>query len=663
MCAICGIVSFAEANAPSLHLLKSMLGRLAHRGPDGSGYYRDRNAALGHNRLAIVDLQGGAQPLANESGDLWISFNGEIFNFVELTEDLKALGHRFRTRSDTEVVVHAFEQWGADCFSRFNGQWAVALWDSRRRRLTLCRDRLGIRPLYYTRDAGRLLFASEIKALFADRSVRRAFDPNGLAQLFTFWTPVAPATLFEGVSEVRPGHVLEFDVSAGSTSERPFWEPSFAEQGSQMPDDDRRNGELLRHELARACHLRFTRSDVPVGAYLSGGLDSSIVAALVARESPSPLETFSIRFAQHEFDEGKYQSSMSERLGTRHHEVAVSNADIARVFPSVVWHAERPLLRTAPAPLFLLSRLARDLGFKVVVTGEGADELLGGYDLYREFKVRLFLARNPGSTVRAGILQQLYPWMERRPGTVPAFAEAFFRRHLDPADTGLSHRPRWDTTKALIALLAPELRERVDAFAPDQELLQLMPQEHRGWDPLSRAQWLELMTLLPGYILSAQGDRMLMAHSVEGRFPFLDHNVAEFAGRLPARHKILGLEEKHILKLACGDLVPDAILRRPKQPYRAPDAAGFFAASQPEWLTYITDSARLRRVGLFKPDAVQKLISKCRAANGAPMSNTDNMRLVGVLSTLLVQQQFIDGDGGNGAHASMPPMTVAVDRA
>lgn len=662
MCGICGMVVPNSEAAPDVTLVKRMLGRIAHRGPDGSGYYRDRWAALGHTRLAIIDLQGGVQPLSNETGDLWLTCNGEIFNWVELSDELKGLGHTFKTNCDSEVILHAYEQWGRDCFARFNGQWAVALWDAGSKRLTLCRDRLGIRPLYYTETQGRLLFASEVKALLADRSAVRALDPGGLAELFTFWGPVAPATVFAGVNEVEPGHVIEFEAERRRLREHRYWQLSFARQSADGSQDLSANSRLLRTRLEDATRLRFTRSDVPVAAYLSGGLDSSVISALAARETAAPLETFSLRFEHHEFDEGSHQRQMAERLGTRHHEVMVNRSDIASAFPAVVWHAERPLLRTAPAPMFLLSRLVRERGFKVVLTGEGADELLGGYDLFRELKVRLFLSRNPSSERRTAILQQLYPWMRRRPGAVPSFAKAFFRKGLDPSDPALSHRPRWDTTRSLISLLSPDFRREVEAATPDTDLLARLPREHVDWEPLCTAEWLELMTLLPGYILSAQGDRMLMAHSVEGRFPFLDHRVVQFANGLPAWHKILGLEEKHILKTACADLVPEAIARRPKQPYRAPDAETFFGEGEPDWLADLIEERQLRESGVFRPDAVMKLVEKCRATAGASMSNTDNMRIVAVLSTLLLQRQFVQADGGNDAPGRPPEPMMIVDR-
>lgn len=653
MCGICGIVTTGAP--PEVPLVLSMIGRLRHRGPDGSGYYRDEHAALGHARLSIIDAAGGAQPLSNEDGTVWVSFNGEIFNYIELREELRGLGHTFRTLSDTEVIVHAWEQWGEASFDRFNGQWAFALWDRRERRLVLCRDRLGVRPLYYVRTGDRLVFASEVKAIFADPRVPREFDPAGFDQVLTYWSTVAPRTVFRGVEQLPPGHYAILD-DAGFRS-RAYWTPEFPNRGEEPAQDAAANAAELRERLIEASRLRFLRSDVPVGAYLSGGIDSAVTAAVVARYTDAPLHTFSLRFADAEYDEGSYQRQMVTALGTEHRDVVVTPADIASVFPDVVRHAETPILRAAPAPLFLLSRLVRESGYKVVVTGEGADEVLGGYDLYREARVRLFWSRDPASAKRSRAAELLYPWMARNPGAAPAFARSFFGMHLDPADPAISHRPRWQSTAAVKGLLNPEWRGGTQAADP-AGLVAAMPAGSDDWDPLARAQWLELATLLPGYILASQGDRMLMANSVEGRFPFLDRDVVALANALPAHQKLFGLDEKYLLKRAFADLVPEEIRHRAKQPYRAPDAASFFyGGTAPDWIEDLTSPDALRASGVFDPVLVAGLLAKCRARQGRGLGNTDNMRVLAVLSTQLLHDQFIN----NGADATPAPaerMTV-----
>lgn len=661
MCGICGIAS--AAGPPDPGLLARMTAQLHHRGPDGHGYVRDHRVALGHTRLSVVDVAGGAQPMGTEDGALWVTFNGEVFNHVELREELAGLGHRFGTRSDTEVILAAWRQWGPDCLRRFNGQWALALWDRPRRRLVLARDRMGIRPLYHTHAGGRLLFASEVKALFADPAVERAFDAPGLDQVFTQWAPVAPRTVFRGVEQLPPGHLAVVDLTDPALPVRPepFWQMTFPERGRENVQDVEENARALRERIVEATRLRFLRSDVPVGAYLSGGIDSAVTAAVLARYTDADLSTFSLRFGDPEFDEGPHQKEMAALLGSRHQDIQVAPADIAAIFPQVVRHTETPILRTAPAPLFLLSRLVSDNGFKVVVTGEGADEVLAGYDLFREARVRRFLARDPDSTARGRAAGLLYPWMARSPGAAPAFARDFFARNLDPADPALSHRPRWDSTRAVQRLLAAGMRAEM-ATAGGEAVVAAMPAESAHWDPLSRDQWLEATTLLPGYILSSQGDRMLMANGVEGRFPFLDVDVVEFAAAVPAWHKLFGLEEKHLLKRAFADLVPPQILHRPKQPYRAPDAASFLVDGRPDWLDEVTSPDAVRRAGVFDPAAVTSLVAKCArqvAGRGTGLGNTDNMRFMAVVSTQLVHDAFLSGPTPTTRPTRTP--TVAVD--
>lgn len=654
MCGICGVVT--TGRPPEVSLVREMIGRLRHRGPDGSGYYRDHRAALGHARLAIIDTTGGAQPMANEDETLWISFNGEIFNYVELREELVRLGHQFRTASDTEVIIHAWEQWGEAGFDRFNGQWAFALWDQRSERLILCRDRLGVRPLYYARTPERFVFASEVKALFADPSVPRELDPAGLDEVLTYWSTVAPRTVFRGVEQLPPGHFAVLDAEGFRS--RPYWSIGFPSGEARPTQDLAAGAEKLRERLIEACRLRFLRSDVPVGAYLSGGIDSSVTAAVVARYTDAPLHTFSLRFSDPSFDEGDYQQQMATRLGTEHRDVMVSPHDIADIFPEVVRHAESPILRSAPAPLFLLSRLVRENGYKVVVTGEGADEVLGGYDLYREARVRLFWSRDPGSAKRGRAAELLYPWMTRSPGAAPAFARGFFGMHLDPADPALSHRPRWQSTAAVKTLLTAAWRNEAPLADP-ADLATSLPEGSRHWDPLARAQWLELTTLLPGYILASQGDRMLMANSVEGRFPFLDREVVALANSLPAHHKLLALDEKHVLKRAFADLIPAEILRRAKQPYRSPDAASFFlGADRPDWIADLTTPAALRLSGVFDPSAVSGLLAKGERSGGRTFGNTDNMRVLAVLSTQLLHHQFIAAPGDGNTPPPAEPLHI-----
>lgn len=639
MCGIAGLVSFPQPGVDS-RLLGRMIAELHHRGPDASGLWVGKHAGLAHARLSIIDLSGGTQPMHNEDATLWVTFNGEIFNYIELHDELAARGHRFATRSDTEVILHAFEEWGEECVHRFNGQWAFAIWDTRRRRLFLSRDRLGVRPVFYTRAAGRFLFASEAKALFVDPSVERRIDPVALGQIFSTWATIPPRSIFENIHELPPGHSLILD--RGECTVRRYWDVDFSSQTSDRSDADYAD-ELLAL-LVDATRLRL-RADVPVGAYLSGGLDSSLTTALIRRFSDTQLRTFSVAFEEAAFDESRFQRDVVHRLQTDHTEIRVSNEEIGRAFPDVIRHTEKPILRTAPVPLFLLSRAVREQGCKVVITGEGADEMLGGYDIFKEGKIRRFWSRQPDSKIRPMLLRTLYPYMQGIQSQPEAYLRAFFR--VRPEDVGspvFSHLPRWELTARVRQFLSDDLRAALGDYDAPSEIAAGLPAAYSGWPAFCQSQYLELRHLLPGYILSSQGDRVAMAHAVEGRFPFLDYRVTEFAARLPRGLKMRGLNEKHLLKRIARDFVPESVLQRPKQPYRAPDAIAFFGTPEnPHSLDYVEDLLspdRLRSDGLFHPAAVAKLVQKAR--RGQVTSTRDNMALVGILSTQIVMDQFIN---------------------
>ncbi len=647
MCGIAGIVNLKSGRAPtSRQTLARMAGALEHRGPDEFGVYRDARVGLAHARLSIIDLSTGQQPLSNEDGTVWIVFNGEIFNYLELRDELARLGHHFRTKSDTEVIVHAWETWREGAFEKMNGQWAVALWDTKDQTFVLARDRVGVRPLYWAEDGGRILFGSEVKALFAGApELRRAIDPVGLDETFTFWTVVPPQTVFHGIKELEPGHVrvwrrgeLVHDVEWY----RPVY-PQGAEGRFQGTLDEAI--EALEAALEQATTLRMVRADVPVGSYLSGGLDSSLVAALAKRAKPSGFRTFSLRFADAEYDETPYQRAMVERLGTEHSEIVVNRADIASVFPQVIRFTERPILRTAPAPLFLLSKLVHEHGIKVVLTGEGADEMLAGYDLFREAKVRRFWARSPKSSWRPKLLERLYPYLARSPVTQQAVTRQFFGRGLERAGApGFGHDTRWNGTAALKRLFHPGVKAAVSDHDSVARFLSTLPPEFERWDSLAKDQYIEVRTLLSGYLLSSQGDRMLMGNSVEGRFPFLDKDVMALANSLPSSFKLKVLDEKHVLKRVARGLVTEEILKRPKQPYRAPDALSFVGAERPAWVDEMLSERALKAAGLFDERAVGQLWTKCRERKAdGQFSNSDNMAMVGVLSAQLLHAQLVTG--------------------
>jgi asparagine synthase (glutamine-hydrolysing) len=623
---------------PRLSELAQMLAIIHHRGPDENGVYLDTTIGLASARLSIVDLSTGQQPITNEDGSLWIVYNGEIYNHPELRRELEASGgHEFYTRSDTEVVLHLYEEFGPACLNQLNGQFAFAIWDSRRRRLFLARDRLGVRPLFYAPGPNGVVFASEIKALYGGGRLQAQLDVRALAQSFTFWAPLAPRTAFEGVMELPPGHFMEIDPEGSRVSR--YWSLTFPAAGAELELSMDDAAAALRDLLSDAARLRL-RADVPVAAYLSGGLDSTLIAALVRDQVSEALSTFSITFEENAFDESAHQLAAVEFLGTRHHQSECRNVDVGRVFPNVVWHAEAPILRTSPAPMYLLSQLVNSHGIKVVLTGEGADEFLGGYNIFREDKVRRFWANQPSSTIRPLLLQRLYPYVADLSRSGGAYLRSFFGRGLTDTDRlCYSHRIRWHNTAGLWSLFSRDVVSSLQGYDPVEEFASELDHTMARWGSLSQSQYLEVATFMSPYLLSSQGDRMMAANAVEGRFPFLDHRVVDFCGRLPPRFKIRGLREKHLLKRAARDLVPAQIWQRAKQPYRAPIGPAFFG-QRLDYFDELLSERALDQVGIFDADAVGRLIRK--GASGARLSERDSMGLVGVISTQLLHHFFID---------------------
>ena len=640
MCGICGTLNLTKEHPIDADLLKRMMLILRHRGPDELGIHKDKDIGLGHARLSIIDLKGGQQPMYNEDRTVWIVFNGEIFNYIELREGLLEKGHTFYTKSDTEVLIHLYEEKGPEFVNDLNGQFAFAIWDSKAKSLMLARDRLGIRPLFYTTVDGSFIFASEIKSIFTDKRVRREIDIHGLDQFFTCWATISSQTVFKGILELPPAHYLI--AQKGRFTITRYWELDFYSGVNKNGSSEEERAEQLLELFKDSIKLRL-RADVPVAAYLSGGLDSSFITALVKKHFNNKLNTFSVSFNDHNFDESVFQRRMAEFLGTDHKVVACNYADINKIMPQVVWHAEKPLIRTAPAPLFLLAKLVRENNIKVVLTGEGSDEILGGYDLFREAKIRGFWAKNPDSKLRPLLMQKLYSYIPNFRKTNAAFLGGFYRRHLLNTDAKCySHLPRWETTSRIKSLFSREIKNSLSNYKTEELLESQLPAGFSRWDKLSQAQHIEIITLLSGNLLSSQGDRMMMANSVEGRFPFLDYRVVEFCAKLPARLKLKVMEEKYLLKKIAGPYLPQDILKRKKQAYRAPDSASFFSGGQ--GLTYVDEllsEKNLARTNYFDPLAVTKLVKKCKNTDSNLLSARDNMAVVGIITTLLLDQLFI----------------------
>lgn len=636
MCGIAGIYNYRSSGHISSTLIKRMIGALHHRGPDECGIYLDDWVALGNARLSVLDLTGGTQPIHNEDESLWIVYNGEVFNYPELKDDLQKKGHTFTTSSDTEVIVHLYEEKGPACLEDLNGQFAFAIWDSIKKELFLARDRVGIHPLYYFIDGNSLIFASEIKSIFMDEHVARDIKPSSIHQVFSFWTTLPGETVFKNIQELPPGHYLK--ASQRQTTIKKYWDMPFYPSADQLTWPADQICEGIQDLLLDAVRIRL-RADVPVGCYLSGGLDSSGIATLIAKNFNNALRTFGIRFEEEPFDEGEHQRLIVSFLGTDHTEIRATNEKIGSVFPDVLWHCEKPLLRTAPAPLFLLSDVVNKSGYKVVLTGEGADEVFAGYNIFRETKARAFLAKQPDSRFRGMLLGKLYPYIFRNP-KLRAMQQSFFSTGLDKVNAPFfSHHIRWQTTGKITTFLSEEIRQTVDSREDYEKMEQLLPPTFNKWDLLSKAQYIETIIFMSNYLLSSQGDRVAMAHSVEIRVPYLDHRLIDFMGKVRPTLKMRGLKEKYILKKSFRNILPQPIVARSKHPYRAPIGRSLLHKTLSDYSDMVLSDHALKNAGFFNTIKVRKLFDKLRAMD-AP-GEVDSMALAGIISTQMIYDQFV----------------------
>jgi asparagine synthase (glutamine-hydrolysing) len=637
MCGVAGIFDARSEGRATPERVAAMTAALSHRGPDQKGLYLDDRVGLGHARLSIIDLMTGAQPIHNETGTAWIVLNGEIYNYPELRTRLEAKGHRFYTATDTEVLLHLYEDKGPACVGELNGQFAFAVWDAGRQTLFLARDPFGICPLYYAERDGAFLFASEIKALLASGLLPpAALSPRALDQVFTFWTPLPGATVFEGIRELEPGHTLTVDARGPAL--RRYWDIPYRAADPSIGQSPGAVADEVMTLLMDATRIRL-RADVPVGSYLSGGLDSSGITALIARHFNRGVRTFGVRFEDEALDEGAYQTEMAAALGVEHRELHARNALIAEAFPRAVRHCEAPILRTAPVPMFLLSRYVREQGIKVVCTGEGADEVFGGYDIFREALVRRFVLRHPESARRARLFERLYPQIFRTARERSSLREFMSRGPKDVREPFFSHIVRWTNTARIKQFFSKDLRASLAGYSATAELAGRLPAGFDDRDTLAKAMYLEDKLFLSSYLLTSQGDRMAMAHSVEIRPPYLDVRIIDLMSRVPPQWKILGVDEKRILKKAFKDELPPSITKRTKHPYRAPIQKAFAGRLEAEGTAEALSEKGIREAGVFDPDKVGRLLAKVNA--GESTSETEGMALAGILSTQILARDIV----------------------
>jgi asparagine synthase (glutamine-hydrolysing) len=635
MCGIAGIIDYRGKSA-SKPVIEGMLRAINYRGPDESGIYLSPVAAIGNVRLSIIDLSTGQQPLSDPSGRYWIVFNGEIFNYPELRELLVGKGHTFQTHSDTEVLVQLYAVYGKECLSMLNGQFAFAIWDKLNEEVFIARDRIGIRPLFYHLSERGFSFASEIKSLFVQKDINPELSNKNLSQIYTFWTAITPGTAFKDIYELSPGHYLVYNKTGLKISK--YWELQF---NNGNKDIAFREALEQFHELFYDAVKIRLRADVEVAAYLSGGIDSSSTVAYIKDIEPGILNTFSIGFDDRDFDETTYQSEAVRYLNTRHRSITCTSEEISESFPKVIWHTETPVTRTAPAPMFLLSRLVRENNIKVVITGEGADEMLVGYDIFKEAKIRRFWANQPDSVIRPRLLTKLYPYLPQMKQANPAILKMFYGYKLEDVENPFySHLLRWNNSNHIKKHFSDQIKSELNGYSPLENLEGNLPEGFNKWDYLEKSQWLETSIFMSGYLLSSQGDRMAMANSVEGRYPFLDYRVIEFCNKLPGDYKLHSLNEKYLLKKLMQNKIPESIIKRSKQAYRAPVKSAFFLSNPPEYIKEMLAPEYFRKAGIFDYNSISNLLQKIEKTGNS--SEVEDMVLASVISTHLLYNQFIE---------------------
>jgi len=635
MCGIAGIIDY-YGRENSRGNIEAMLQSISYRGPDESGIYLSAQAVIGNVRLSIIDIEGGQQPLSDPTGRFWIVFNGEIFNYKELRTDLEKKGNTFNTKSDTEVLVQLYSVYGSKCLSLLNGQFSFAIWDKQKEELFVARDRVGIRPFFYNIRDGVFSFASEIKSLFQQKNISREFLRESMSQVYTFWTAISPNTVFKGIYELPPGHFATFSRK-GFAIER-FWELSFNKPESTLSFLD--SVDRFHELFSDAVRIRL-RADVEVAAYLSGGIDSSATVAYIKDIEPGILNTFSIGFEEKDFDESVYQNEASKYFGTTHKSMICTSKDISDSFPKVIWHSETPILRTAPAPMLLLSELVRKNNIKVVVTGEGSDEILAGYDIFKEAKIKRFWASQPESKIRPLLLKKLYPYLSQMKDVNPKLLRSFYGYKLEDINNPFySHLLRWNNSNHIKKHFSESTKQTLKDYSVLDELEKKLPSNFDSWDQLAKSEWLETTIFMSGYLLSSQGDRMGMANSIEGRYPFLDYRVIEFCSSLPADYKLKGLNEKYLLKRLLKNRIPESIIKRSKQAYRAPIKSVFLSDKSADYVKEMLSESYFRKADIFNFDSVSGLISKIEKTGVS--SEIENMVLSSVISTHLLYYQFIE---------------------
>ncbi|MFM2093732.1 MAG: Asparagine synthetase 1 [Planctomycetota bacterium] len=610
MCGIAGGVWTDPDKQISEDVLRRMTEQIRHRGPDDAGHLRQESAvhagtdaasgvALGFRRLSIIDLSTGHQPMSNEDGSVWVVFNGEIYNFPALRKRLEGAGHQFRTHSDTETIVHLYEDEGVECFGHLNGMFAIAIWDSRKRRLVLARDRLGEKPLVYFSEPGRLSFASELKSLLELPGVARDVDPNAIDAYLTYQYVPHPQTIFRGIRKLPPGHCAIWE--SGRLEVRRYWSPDFNLE-SRIP---REKAVITLRELLRDAVKIRMQSDVPLGAFLSGGIDSSLVVALMQQQATQPVKTFSIGFSEKSYDETPFARLVAKHLGTEHQEFQVTPNGV-EILPKLVWHYDEPFADSSAVPTWYLAQLTRQK-VTVALTGDGGDELFMGYPRYRATAWASRIDRLPPlRTLLAARVWQSLPGAGRQKSLARKFRRFSEALALEPQRRYLE----W------IAIFNESRRAELYSESFVRQLSDSDPARFisRAWaevakrDPMTAVSLTDLVTYLPCDLMT-KVDMASMAHSLECRQPFLDHRLVEFAAGLPTRYKYRNGRGKQLLRQTFADLLPPEIWERKKMGFGVPLDRWFRAELKPMAHDLLLDQTARQR-GLFRPEVIERLLSE-----------------------------------------------------
>lgn len=633
MCGIAGFYHLAESSDTYPEKITGMLSYIEHRGPDEMGYYFDNKVALGTARLSIIDIAHGQQPLSDARGRFWLAFNGEIYNYREIRRELEDKGVAFVTHSDTEVLLQAWIHWGESCLQRLNGAFAFAVYDRQRQTLTLARDRFGKRPLFYYQENGQVYFASEMKCFLAIPDIEFALDADQLASIFRIWTPLAWQTGFRKIRQVPSGMMLKF--RNGDLEQKPYYFLDLGKDEEKLSLEEAK--QQVRDSLTQSISLRL-RSDVEVGTYLSGGLDSAILTSVVSELSEQPVSSFSIGFEDNQFDESQDQNELADYFGTRHHHCMIRDSDIAEHFPAAMWHGEVPCFRTAFVPMYLLSRSVRDAGIKVVLTGEGADEVFLGYDIFKETIIRQ-LWKGTDNEQRKSLLRKLYPYLAHfNEENISSLVAMFDRLDKSRDENLFSHEMRLQNGLFSQRLASSDVDglDAINAWIADNP-------SFADLSTMEKAQWLEFQTLLGGYLLSTQGDRMSLAHSVENRCPFLDANVVSMARRVNLKYDD-GFNEKMILKETFASQLPASVVSKHKHPFRAPDAK-VFLDNRPDYLELLLSDAELSGLEGINSGFARLFLNRIFSQETHKISQKENQTFIFLLSTAVLNHQFVQRRG------------------